>query len=85
MEQIRIGVIGVTGRGGLAAHWHQPEGRSVVAAGADISTEALERFREEVNKEPLAPPLAGRMSVAVGCAGTHSIRNGSCMVEIPPA
>jgi len=35
-------------------------------------------------KEPLAPPLAGRMSMAVGCAGTHSIRNGSCVVEIPP-
>ena len=28
--------------------------------------------------------LARRMSVAVGCSGTHSIRNGSCMVEIPP-
>ncbi|MFH1009283.1 MAG: hypothetical protein V1800_17550 [Candidatus Latescibacterota bacterium] len=39
MEQIRIGVIGVTGRGGLAAHWHQPKGRSVVVAGADISTD----------------------------------------------
>jgi predicted dehydrogenase len=51
MEQIRIGVIGVTGRGGIARHWHQPEGRSVVAAGADISPEALEIFREKVNKE----------------------------------
>ena len=51
MKQIRIGVIGVTGRGGLAAHWHQPEGRSVVAAGADISTEALEHFKKEVNSE----------------------------------
>ena len=34
--------------------------------------------------EPLATPLAGRMSVAVGCAGTHSIRNGSCAVDITP-
>jgi len=37
MSQIRIGLIGVTGRGGIARHWHQPEGRSVVVAGADIS------------------------------------------------
>ena len=51
MEQIRIGVIGVTGRGDLAAHWHHPQGRSVVAAGADISTEALEHFKKEVNSE----------------------------------
>jgi predicted dehydrogenase len=35
-------------------------------------------------KEPLATPMAGRMSVAVGCAGTHSIRNGSAPVDIPP-
>ena len=51
MSQIRIGVIGVTGRGGLARHWHQPEGRSVVVAGADISPEALEMFRENVNRD----------------------------------
>ena len=34
--------------------------------------------------EPLATPMAGRMSVAVGCAGTESIRNGSAAVEVPP-
>lgn len=34
-------------------------------------------------KEPIATPEAGRMSVAVGCAGTYSIRHGSCVVEIP--
>ena len=54
MSQIRIGVIGVTGRGGLARHWHQPEGRSVVVGGADISPEALESFRENVNRDAFA-------------------------------
>ena len=49
MSQLRIGVIGVTGRGGMARHWHNPEGRSVVTAGADISQGALEVFRENVN------------------------------------
>jgi len=52
--------------------------------GADplIARDFVEMILDD--KEPLAPPLAGRMSVAVGCAGTHSIRNGSCMVDIPP-
>ena len=35
-------------------------------------------------REPLATPLAGRMSVAVGVAGTQSIRAGSCPVDVPP-
>jgi predicted dehydrogenase len=35
-------------------------------------------------KRPLATPLAGRMSVAAGCAGTQSIRNGWQPVDIPP-
>lgn len=34
--------------------------------------------------EPLATPMAGRMSVAVGVAGTESIRNGSRPVDIAP-
>lgn len=34
-------------------------------------------------KRPIATPLAGRMSVAAGCAGTHSIRNQSQLVTIP--
>jgi predicted dehydrogenase len=36
------------------------------------------------NRQPLSTPLAGRMSVATGCAATESIRNGSGVVEIPP-
>jgi len=51
MSQLRIGVIGVTGRGGIARHWHDPEGRSIVVAGADISQEALETFRENVSSD----------------------------------
>ncbi len=34
-------------------------------------------------KRPLATPLAGRMSVAVGCAATWSLRNGWQPVTIP--
>ena len=35
-------------------------------------------------KEPLAPPEAGRMSVAAGCAGAESMRSGGGVVEVPP-
>ncbi len=35
-------------------------------------------------KEPLATPEAGRMSVAVGCAASESLRNGNKPVDIPP-
>ena len=35
-------------------------------------------------KEPLATPVAGRMSVAAGCAGAQSLRQGGGVVEIPP-
>ncbi|KGM45874.1 Gfo/Idh/MocA family oxidoreductase [Neobacillus niacini] len=34
------------------------------------------------NKQPLTTPFAGRMSVAVGCAATESIRSGGKVVEI---
>jgi predicted dehydrogenase len=35
-------------------------------------------------KKPVATPLAGRMSVAVGCAAAESIRQGGGAVAIPP-
>ncbi len=48
MEQLRIGVIGIGGlRGGLKRHWHHPDGRSIVVAGADISEQELDKFRNE--------------------------------------
>lgn len=34
------------------------------------------------NKQPLATPFAGRMSIAVGCAATESIRSGGKVVHI---
>lgn len=36
------------------------------------------------NKQPLTTPYAGRMSVAVGCAATESIRSGGKVVEVSP-
>jgi len=49
MAQVRIGVIGSSGRGGMARHWHDPEGRSVVVGAADVSQRALDWYRKNVN------------------------------------
>ncbi len=51
MGQLRMGMIGVGGRGVIAAHWHQPNGRSVVVAGADVSDEALAKFKTDINPQ----------------------------------
>ena len=48
MNQVRIGIIGVTGRGALWKHWHKPEGKSIVVGGADISEKALREFKEDI-------------------------------------
>lgn len=45
MDKLRIGVIGVTGRGALADNWHNNK-RSEVVAGADVNLAALEDFRK---------------------------------------
>ena len=86
VSEVRIGVIGAAGRGAMARHWHDPPGgRSVGVGAADPSEAALEWYREHVNgKAPLATPLAGRMSVAVGCAATKSLRNGWRRMDVPP-
>lgn len=53
MDQLKIGMIAVGGRGGLWRHWHQPDtGRSVVVAGADVSADALSRFRADHGGSP---------------------------------
>jgi predicted dehydrogenase len=52
LTQLRIGMIGVNGRGGLWRHWHDPKGRSVVVGGADIVPEYLEAFRSENGGNP---------------------------------
>lgn len=51
MKQVRIGVIGVGGRGVLASAWHKPGGNSVVIAGADVSTTNLDKFKQELNPD----------------------------------
>jgi predicted dehydrogenase len=37
-----------------------------------------------LNKTPVATPLAGRMSVAAGCAAVESIRSGGKVVHVKP-
>jgi predicted dehydrogenase len=50
--QLRIGMIGVAGRGGLWRHWHQPEGRSVVMGGADVNEAFLAEFADRHGGKP---------------------------------
>jgi len=56
MDRLRMGVIGLGGRGGLASLWHQPEGRSLVVAGADVNPERIERFRERFGPDVFTTP-----------------------------
>lgn len=49
--QLRIGVIGINGRGNMARFLHCPEGRSVVVGAADIQPGSLDRFRSLINKD----------------------------------
>ena len=51
MQSVRLGIIGVNGRGRLWRFWHKPEEGVTVAAGADISPLELEKFKERCNKE----------------------------------
>lgn len=53
MTQLRIGMIGVTGRGGLWKSWHNPDGRSIVVGGADIDPIKLNRFSSEHGGNPI--------------------------------
>ncbi len=45
-NEVRIGVIGVGGRGGLAGYAHRPDEGVRLVAGADINPAALDRFKE---------------------------------------
>ena len=51
MTAVRIGVIGASGRGAMAKHWHDPKGRSVVVGAADVSDGSLDWFRSNVNDQ----------------------------------
>jgi len=46
MDKLRMGIIGVGGRGGLARHW-QESGRAEVVAGCDVSDKQLAEFKEQ--------------------------------------
>lgn len=51
-DQLRIGMIGVTGRGGIWRHWHNPGGRSVIVGGADINPKHLAQFTSDHGGAP---------------------------------
>ena len=51
MKQIRIGIVGVTFRGMMSKHWHNPDGDSIVIAGMDTSEKALGIFKKEINEK----------------------------------
>ena len=51
MDQIRIGVIGSSGRGRMCESWHHPDGKSVLVAAADIRAECLNQFKEVINPD----------------------------------
>ncbi|MBT9144017.1 MAG: putative oxidoreductase YteT [Dehalococcoidia bacterium] len=53
-EQVRIGVIGVSGRGSMAKHWHHPGGKSIVVAGADVNEKFLGDFKKKMNEKVFA-------------------------------
>ncbi len=46
-QELRIGVIGAGGRGGLAGHAHNPDDGVRLVAGADPNSKALDTFREK--------------------------------------
>ncbi len=50
MAKLRIGVIGAAGRGGMAQHWHDSNGRSIVVGAADVHESALGWFHRNVNE-----------------------------------
>ncbi len=49
-DKLRIGIIGVSGRGRIARHWHESD-RAEVVGGADISEARLKEFRERLNPD----------------------------------
>jgi predicted dehydrogenase len=62
METLRIGMIAVGGRGGLWRHWHAPsEARCRVVAGADVSADAIARFRTDHGGDPFVTDDYRRM------------------------
>ncbi len=54
MDDLRIGVIGSGGRGGVAAHAHKPDEGSRVVACCDLDDKVLEKNRERYGDDVLA-------------------------------
>jgi len=50
-DEIRLGVIGVGGRGRLARHAHRPDENTRLVAGADVNPEALAAFKDQYGPE----------------------------------
>ena len=58
MKELRIGLIGASGRGALADYAHQPENGVKLVAAAEIYPEATQRFRERFEKKfSCVPPV----------------------------
>ena len=51
MSDLRVGVIGASGRGGLAAHVEEEDPHAHLVAAADVDGEALDRFQERHGKD----------------------------------
>jgi predicted dehydrogenase len=52
-RELRIGVIGAGGRGGLAGYAHRPEEGVRLVAGADVAPAALDRFKQRCGPDAL--------------------------------
>lgn len=53
MKELKIGVIGVGGRGSLTLQAHKPEDGFRIVAGADVNPEALTAFQEQLGSDDL--------------------------------
>ena len=51
MKELKIGVIGVGGRGALAYSAHKPEEGFRIVAGADVNPDALTKFKERIGDD----------------------------------
>jgi len=51
MKELKIGVIGVGGRGNLARSAHLPEEGCKIIAGADVNDKMLEKFKENIGPD----------------------------------
>ena len=81
--KVRVKTRGTKKEGNLADRTYDIKPAEGTHGGADpiICSDFVEMVLS--GKEPVATPVAGRMSVAVGCCATESLRNGGKVVEVP--